>query len=164
RLSMPPRDSVPPWPAKPPSTTPDQVGPLFWLSSVCLSLRRVFGVSLAEYCRGPIAGLIVLAALLCRIASLQAADRYVAWLADGRLSQASSVRLQLEPPLMPVTGTALSVRTDRIQRIVAGVQPAAAELPPGTVVLADGRRLLARSIRWREYGLAILTADGVHDA
>src|SRR5207247_5017243 len=36
--------------------------------------------------------------------------------------------------------------------------------PPGTVVLADGRRLNARAIRWRKYGLAVLTADGVLDA
>src|SRR5262249_13395906 len=36
--------------------------------------------------------------------------------------------------------------------------------PPGAVLLADGRRLVARSIRWRQYGLALLTAEGVVDA
>src|SRR5262249_33168862 len=37
-------------------------------------------------------------------------------------------------------------------------------LQPGTVVLVDGRRLTARSIRWRKSGLAMLTSDGVVEA
>ena len=35
----------------------------------------------------------------------------------GRLAQVPRVRIQLEPPLMPVTGTSVSVRTDRVERI-----------------------------------------------
>jgi hypothetical protein len=84
---------------------------------------------------------------------------------EGRLSSVSSAQLELEPPLMPVSGTLLSVRTDRIQRIVASAHHGDSQSPsPGTVVLADGRRLTARSIRWRRSGLAMLTADGVVEA
>jgi hypothetical protein len=81
----------------------------------------------------------------------------------GRASQTPRVRVQLEPPIVPVAGTSISVRTDRVRRIVASAEPDMAP-PPGTVVLADGKRLIARSIRWREYGLAILTSDGVAEA
>src|SRR6185295_17954137 len=82
----------------------------------------------------------------------------------GRIGQMSRVRVQLEPPVMPVTGTTLCVRTDRLRRIVNTVLPALPEPPPGTVVLADGRRLTARSIRWRDSGLALLTTEGVVEA
>jgi hypothetical protein len=82
----------------------------------------------------------------------------------GRVAQVPRVRLQLEPPLMPVTGTGAVVRTDRVQRIAVSPESAMSQPPPGTVLLADGRRLFARAIRWREYGLAILTAEGVVDA
>jgi hypothetical protein len=81
----------------------------------------------------------------------------------GRVGQTLRVRLQLEPPLLPVTGTGLVIRADRLQRIVSSAAATPAP-PPGTVVLADGRQLLARSIRWREYGLAILTASGIVEA
>src|SRR5439155_17579221 len=57
------------------------------------------------------------------------------------------------------------VRTDRIERIVATAHHVDSQSPPrGTVVLADGRRLMARAIRWRKSSLAILTAGGVVDA
>jgi NPCBM/NEW2 domain len=82
----------------------------------------------------------------------------------GRVGQVPRVKVQLEPPLLPVSGTGISVRIDRIQRIVMAADAARTQPPPGTVVLADGRRLAARSIRWREYGLAILTAEGVVEA
>jgi hypothetical protein len=82
----------------------------------------------------------------------------------GRVGQTPRVRVQLEPPLMAVTGTGLAIRTDRVQRIVASAEAPPVPPPPGTVTLADGRRLLARSIRWREYGLAILTAGGIVEA
>ena len=82
----------------------------------------------------------------------------------GRITAVPRVKLQLEPPLMPVVGTGLAVRTDRIVRIVGSAEAARAEPPPGTVVLADGRRLLARSLRWRELGLAILTSEGIVEA
>jgi len=82
----------------------------------------------------------------------------------GRITAVPRVKLQLEPPLMPVVGTGLAVRTDRIVRIVGSAEAARAEPPPGTVVLADGRRLVARSLRWRELGLAILTSEGIVEA
>jgi hypothetical protein len=82
----------------------------------------------------------------------------------GRVGQMPRVRVQLEPPLLPVTGTGLAVRTDRLARIVASVDAPAHAPPPGTVALADGRRLMARAIRWREYGLAVLTSGGIVEA
>src|SRR5262245_9076157 len=82
----------------------------------------------------------------------------------GRAVRVPRVRIQLEPPLMPVVGTALAVRTDRVERIVATLEAARAQTPPGTVVLTDGRRFTARSIRWRESGLALLTAEGIVEA
>lgn len=89
---------------------------------------------------------------------------------DGRAGRALAVRVQLEAPLLALSGSGASVRTDRIARIVRNVagrragSDFASQPPPGTVVLADGRRLVARSIRWREYGLAFLTNDGVVEA
>jgi NPCBM/NEW2 domain len=82
----------------------------------------------------------------------------------GRIGQTPRLRVQLEPPLLPVTGTGLAVRTDRLARIVASADAPAHPPPPGTVALTDGRRLVARAIRWREYGLAILTAGGIVEA
>lgn len=69
--------------------------------------------------------------------------------------------IQLEMPLVPLTGTALPIRADRVARLV--LDPAAAEEPPlpGRVRLLDGRSWMARAIRWREGGLALLTAEGV---
>ena len=82
----------------------------------------------------------------------------------GRVGHTPRVRIQLEPPLIPVTGTGLAMRTDRVRRIAIAPESISVQPPPGTVLLADGRRLLARAIRWREYGLAILTANGIVDA
>jgi hypothetical protein len=84
---------------------------------------------------------------------------------DDRPGQPPRLAVQLEAPLLPVTGTTVSVRTDRIQRMVLSgegrsMAPSYAK-EPGTVVLADGRQLMARSIRWRESGLAVLTPEGV---
>ena len=77
----------------------------------------------------------------------------------------SRLKVQLETPLMPVSGTYVLVRTDRVRRIVGtSGHGRRAEPAPGTVLLVDGRKLVARSIRWREYGLAILTAAGVVEA
>jgi hypothetical protein len=81
----------------------------------------------------------------------------------GRVVSVPRARLQLEPPLMSVTGTGAAVRTDRVQRLAVSPQSAMPP-PPGTVLLADGRRLLARAIRWREQGLVILTAEGLVEA
>lgn len=74
------------------------------------------------------------------------------------------LKVQLETPLVPVSGTHLLVRPDRIRRIVGAAATRRAESPAGSILLADGRKLLARSIRWREYGLAILTEAGVVEA
>src|SRR5262245_10139162 len=82
---------------------------------------------------------------------------------QGRVGQVARVRMQLEPPLMPVTGTGIAVRTDRVRRIAVSPESAVGP-PPGTVVLSDGRRLTARAIRWRDHGLAILTAEGIVEA
>src|SRR5207253_2751749 len=82
----------------------------------------------------------------------------------GRIGQTPRVRIQLQSPLVPVTGPGIAVRTDRVQRFVLSPESPAAQPPPGSVVLADGRRLVARAIRWREYGLAILTASGIIEA
>jgi hypothetical protein len=83
---------------------------------------------------------------------------------EGRVGQTPRVRIQLQSPLVPVTGPGIAVRTDRVQRIIASLEFSKTQPPAGSVVLADGRRLTARSIRWREYGLAILTAAGVVEA
>ncbi|MBC7854208.1 MAG: NPCBM/NEW2 domain-containing protein [Pirellulaceae bacterium] len=74
------------------------------------------------------------------------------------------LKVQLETPLMPVSGTHVLVRPNRIRRIVGTANTNLAEPPEGTVLLTDGRKLVARSIRWREYGLAILTEAGVVEA
>jgi hypothetical protein len=82
----------------------------------------------------------------------------------GRQGLTPRVRVQLEG-MLPVSGTGVSIRTDRIARIVgSGDAPQRQEPPPGTVQLADGRRLVGRSIKWREYGLAVLTPDGIVEA
>ncbi|MCU0877941.1 MAG: NPCBM/NEW2 domain-containing protein [Pirellulaceae bacterium] len=84
--------------------------------------------------------------------------------ADGRPRPVPRVNVQLEE-VLPLTGTEIAVRTDRIARIIGSSDAAhRAAPPPGTVELVDGRRFLARSIKWREYGLALLTAEGVVEA
>ena len=78
--------------------------------------------------------------------------------------EGTRLKVQLETPLMPVAGTHVLVRPERVCRIVG--TSAALRSPPveGTVLLTDGSKLVARSIRWREYGLAILTDAGVVEA
>src|SRR5205085_11615411 len=67
---------------------------------------------------------------------------------EGRIGHTPRVRIQLQSPLVPVTGPGIAVRTDRVQRFVLSPESPAARPPPGSVVLADGRRLVARAIRW----------------
>ncbi|MCI0360943.1 MAG: NPCBM/NEW2 domain-containing protein [Planctomycetaceae bacterium] len=82
----------------------------------------------------------------------------------GRQGIMPRVRVQLEG-MLPVSGTGVAIRTDRIARIVGSAEASLRqEPPPGTVQLADGRRLIGRSIKWREYGLAVLTSDGIVEA
>jgi hypothetical protein len=80
------------------------------------------------------------------------------------LAAGGRVRVTIEPPLIPANGAALVVRSERIRRIVKSASALAREPAAGTVVMSDGRRLVARSIRWRERGLAVLTSDGVVEA
>jgi hypothetical protein len=83
---------------------------------------------------------------------------------DGRPRTVPRVSVQLEE-VLPLSGTEIDVRTDRIARIIGSSDAARRTAPPaGTVELIDGRRLVARSIKWREYGLALLTAEGVVEA
>ena len=58
----------------------------------------------------------------------------------GRIAQVPRVRVQLEPPLMPVTGTGAVIRTDRVQRLAVSPESSTSQPPPGTVLLADGRQ------------------------
>ncbi len=82
----------------------------------------------------------------------------------GRQGITPRVRVQLEG-MLPVSGTGVAVRTERIARIVGSAEASLGqEPPPGTVQLADGRRLVGRSIKWREYGLAVLTQEGIVEA
>jgi hypothetical protein len=83
---------------------------------------------------------------------------------QGRIGLVPRVNVQLESPLMPVGGSGTGVRTDRVLRVVATHEAETSEPPPGTVVLADGRRLVARSIRWKESGLMLLTEGGIVEA
>jgi NPCBM/NEW2 domain len=82
----------------------------------------------------------------------------------GRQGITPRVRVQLEG-MLPVSGTGVAIRTDRIARIVGSADASLhQDSPPGTVQLADGRRLVGRSIKWREYGLAVLTSQGIIEA
>lgn len=84
---------------------------------------------------------------------------------DGRQGLPQRVRVQLEAPLMPIDGVGVNVRTDQVQRIVGQEGRLRKPAPePGTVLLLDGRELKGTSIRWQEYGLAVLTADGIVQA
>lgn len=84
---------------------------------------------------------------------------------DGRHDQPQRVVVQLDAPLMPLDGVGVSVRTDRVQRII-GQETRLRKPPPqpGTVLLLDGRELKGSSIRWQEYGLSVLTDDGIVQA
>ena len=84
---------------------------------------------------------------------------------DGRHGQPQRVVVQLDSPLMPLDGVGVSVRTDRVQRII-GQETRLRQPPPqpGTVLLLDGRELKGSSIRWQEYGLSVLTDDGIVQA
>lgn len=73
------------------------------------------------------------------------------------------VQLQLQAPLQPVKGTGVSVRTDQVLRILGPAGRLHHPPPPGVVLLADGSQLAVRSLRWRQDGLALLTAEGVRE-
>ena len=84
---------------------------------------------------------------------------------DGRQGQPQRVRVLLHTPLLPVDSDGVSVRTDRVQRIIGEEGRQRRPAPqPGTVLLLDGRQLKGSSIRWQEYGLAILTDNGLVQA
>ncbi len=78
----------------------------------------------------------------------------------GRAGKATRVLVELESPLVPVSGASLPVQAQFVERIV--VEPrAGTPAAAGTVRLLEGRQLTARAIRWRERGLAALTAEGI---
>lgn len=80
-------------------------------------------------------------------------------LSDGRMGQPARVQLELESPLAPISGSTLSILANRVARVV--VAPQSGVTTPGMVRTLDGRQLTARAIRWREQGLALLTAEGI---
>ncbi|NQU25507.1 MAG: NPCBM/NEW2 domain-containing protein [Candidatus Nealsonbacteria bacterium] len=57
----------------------------------------------------------------------------------------------------------LTVRADRVLRIVSG-GPAPVHSAPGTLVFADGKTLVAKSVRFSEDGVKALSDDGVVNA
>ncbi len=69
----------------------------------------------------------------------------------------------LEEPLNPVQGNQLPIRADRVERIVTTAHPLAAP-QVNEVLLTDGRRFVARSIRFSNYGLTLLTDQGLVNA
>ena len=73
------------------------------------------------------------------------------------------VAVQVEG-LLPLSGTTIDIRTNRIARIVTSVAALRETPVPGTVELADGRRFVARAIRWRPYGLSLLSEQGIVEA
>lgn len=79
---------------------------------------------------------------------------------EGRVGQPVRVQIELESPLAPVTGSTLSVLANRVAYAVVSPTAGAAP-PPGILRLLDGRQLTARAMRWREQGLAVLTAEGI---
>lgn len=79
--------------------------------------------------------------------------------ANGQGGQSRRVQIELEGPLVPVSGATLAVLTSAIERII--VVPQAGQVTPGTVRLMDGKQLTARAIRWKERGLSLLTMEGI---
>lgn len=85
----------------------------------------------------------------------------VRWERDPASGHGGRLWVQLEAPLVPLAGTALPVRADRVAAIV--LDESATTEPPqsGHVRLADRRHWLAQAIRWEEEGLALLTSQGI---
>jgi hypothetical protein len=80
--------------------------------------------------------------------------------AIGQSGPARRVQVELDGPLVPVSGATLAVRTSAIERIVV-IPQAGAPAAPGSVRLMDGRHVNARAIRWREQSLSLLTMEGI---
>jgi hypothetical protein len=78
----------------------------------------------------------------------------------GRAGQTTRALVELESPLVPASGAGLPVQTRHVERIVVEPRPGT-PATPGTVRLLEGRQVTARAIRWRERGLAVLTAEGI---
>lgn len=64
----------------------------------------------------------------------------------------------------PMQGERLAIRADRVQRIVAAPLPSNTAASENTVLLTDGRKFAARSLRFTPYGLSLLTDGGVVSA
>jgi hypothetical protein len=73
------------------------------------------------------------------------------------------LKLRLVSPLAVREGEHVLVRPERVRRITAIACSHIFDPEAATVLLLDGRQLPARSIQWRESGLAILTEKGLTD-
>jgi hypothetical protein len=82
--------------------------------------------------------------------------------AGGQSGPARRMQIELEGPLVPVTGATLAVQTNAVERIIV-LPHVGTPAGPGTVRFMDGRQLTARAIRWKERGLSLLTMDGIVD-
>ncbi|ADB18928.1 hypothetical protein Psta_4280 [Pirellula staleyi DSM 6068] len=71
------------------------------------------------------------------------------------------VEVLLESGIEALGGPTLPVRVDRIKRLSQRASAIATTREPGSIETHDGHVFIPRSVRWREYGLSILTADGV---
>lgn len=80
---------------------------------------------------------------------------------EGRVVAVQRMAVQPSPPLLPLRGASIGVRVDRIARIAMAPESPAIPPPPGTILLTNGRRMTARSVRFRGNGLSVLTADEV---
>ncbi len=83
--------------------------------------------------------------------------------ADSQSGQPDRLLVELHSPLHPAKEDFLAVRADRVLQIVRGGEPST-EPPPGTIRFADGRTLIARSVRFSKEGIRGLTDDEVVEA
>ncbi len=80
--------------------------------------------------------------------------------ADASRGAPSRLVVTLRAPLIPWNSkeTEISIRHRHIARVVLSERPQG-PISPGTVVLADGRRVKIKALRWTITGIAALTAD-----
>lgn len=83
---------------------------------------------------------------------------------DSTASTPVRAEVLLDTALQTLVGSTVAVRVDRIRKLsrqakTSRNQPASEQ----RIEMLDGRILIPRSVRWREYGLSVLTSDGVID-